>query len=211
MNAPPARPALSNPETGSELESAEVLPERLRFTDLFNLAGALTLVRLPLAVVTNHFMHNHWAFVGVFVLAMASDVLDGPVARWTGKQSRAGAVADGWADKIFLINFAWAMQMAGYVEGWHLWLWFLRELIQGAIVPIVALDYAYQRKPHPSPLPEGRLATLCIAVAMMAGLAHMDAARDILTVVGGLMGALAALRYAWRDQPWKRFFGTGTD
>ena len=64
-----------------------VEPERLRFSQLFNLAGALTLLRLPLAVVTNHFMHNHVAFVGVFLLAMASDVLDGHVARWTKTQS----------------------------------------------------------------------------------------------------------------------------
>ncbi|MED5372713.1 MAG: CDP-alcohol phosphatidyltransferase family protein [Myxococcota bacterium] len=177
---------------------------RLHFTDLFNAAGALTLARIPLAFVTAFVMHDHFWFVAVFVLAMGSDVLDGPVARWTGKGSRAGAIADGWADKIFLINYAWSMEMMGYAEGWHLWLWFLREIIQAATIPLVALDYAYQRKPFPQPLPEGRLATLCIAVGMMAGLAGLEPARDLLTLIGGGMGAVAGLRYVARDQPWTR-------
>ena len=44
------------------------------------------------------------------------------------------AVVDGWVDKVLHINAAWSMSLHGYIPGWWMWLWFSRELIQGAIV-----------------------------------------------------------------------------
>ena len=178
---------------------------RLRFRDLANLAGALTLARLPLAFITAFTMHDRRLFFGVFALAMLTDVLDGPVARWTKKSSRAGAVADGWADKIFLINYAWTMQMAGLIEGWHMWVWFLRELLQGAWVPLVALDYANRRKPFPTPTRIGKFGTVCIALAIGAAFLDWTMVRDVLTWAGGLSGLAAAGIYFRRDRPWDRF------
>lgn len=178
---------------------------RLRFRDLANVAGALTLVRLPLAFVTAFTMHDRQLFFGVFAVAMLSDVLDGPVARWTGRTSRAGAVADGWADKIFLINYAWTMQMAGLIEPWHMVVWFLREILQGAWVPLVALDYAWQRKPWPAPTQVGKVGTVAIALAICAAFADALVLRDVLTWAGGLSGLVAALLYLRRDRPWQRF------
>ncbi len=180
-------------------------PSRLQFRDLANLAGLLTLSRLPLAFATAFTMHDTRLFFGVFALAMLTDVLDGPVARWTGTQSRAGAVADGWADKIFLINYAWTMQMAGLIEGWHMWVWFARELLQGAWVPLVALDYAYRRKPWPAPSTVGKVSTICITLAITAAFLEWTTVRDLLTWSAGLSGLSAALIYLRRDRPWERF------
>lgn len=180
-------------------------PDRLRFSDLFNVAGALTLARLPLAFITAFVMHDPFWFPAVFVIAMATDVLDGPVARWTGTDSRTGAVADGWADKIFLINYAWTMRMTGHAEPWHLWLWFGRELVQGAMVPLVALDYANRVKPFPKPVLAGKVCTVAVTLAMACGLAGWDLARDVLTGVAGLSGAIAVVIYLRRDKPWQRF------
>lgn len=178
--------------------------ERLRFRDLFNLAGALTLARVPLAFITAFTMGDRWMFAGVLALAMATDVLDGPVARWTGVQSRTGAVADGWADKIFLINYAWSMQMLELVEGWHLWVWFIREIVQGATIPFVALDYALKKAAPPEPHWTGKLCSMAIVTAMVAALVEVVSVRDIATVVAGLSGAASALLYLARDRPWRR-------
>ena len=180
------------------------MPRRLEFSDLANLAGVLTLARLPLAFVTAFVMHDRVLFVAVFLLAMLTDLLDGPVARWRRCCSRAGAIADGWADKIFLINYAWSMQMLGLIEPHHMMLWFLREMIQGAFVPLVALDYALARKPHPAPRIEGRVCTISVALAMGAGLLGWSSVMEILTVVAAVSGGGVGLLYLHRDRPWER-------
>lgn len=184
---------------------------RLRFADLYNVAGALTLARLPLAFVTAFTMWNTPLLFSVFAMAVLTDVLDGFVARRTQTVSRAGAVADGWADKIFLINYAWTMQMVGLIEPWHMWVWFIREVLQGAWVPLVALDYAYRRKPFPMPTVTGKVATTCIGLAMCAAFLGEDwtMVRDVLTLVAGLTGLHAALTYLMRDRPWDRFRKSG--
>lgn len=179
-------------------------PERLRFRDLFNLAGALTLARVPLAFVTAFTMGDRWMFAGVLALAMLTDVLDGPVARWTGTQSRTGAVADGWADKIFLINYAWSMLMLDLVSGWHLWVWFLRELIQGITIPFVALDYALKKAAPPEPHWTGKACSMLIVTAMVAALVEVHVVRDAATVLAGLAGLASVVIYLARDRPWKR-------
>ncbi|HJN74715.1 MAG TPA: CDP-alcohol phosphatidyltransferase family protein [Myxococcota bacterium] len=179
--------------------------ERLRFSDLFNLAGALTLARIPLAVVTAFTMHDRRLFALVFTLAMLSDVLDGPVARWRGTCSRTGAVADGWADKIFLINYAWSMQMLGLIEPWHMVMWFVREIIQGAFVPLVALRYAFKTAPNPEPHPAGQAATLLIGMAIIAALVEVTPVRDAATIAALGLGSGVALHYFRRDRPWERW------
>jgi len=179
--------------------------DRLRFSDLFNLAGALTLARIPLAVVTAFTMHDRFAFAMVFAAAMLTDMLDGPVARLTGKTSRAGAVADGWADKIFFINYAWSMQMVGIIEPWHMVMWFTREIIQGAFVPLVAVRYALKTAPDPAPHPAGQAATLLIGMAIIAALVEVWFVRDAATLAACALGTWVALHYFRRDRPWERF------
>jgi phosphatidylglycerophosphate synthase len=175
---------------------------RLRFSDLANLAGVL-----PLAFVTAFVMYDRPLLIAVFAGCVITDVADGFVARRTGTASRTGAVADGWADKIFLINFAWTLQMLGLIEPWHMWLWFVRELIQGVMVPLVALDYALKRKPHPRPVITGKLATTAIGLAISACFLEWWLLRDVFTWAAAALGLHAALFYAWRDKPWRRFFG----
>lgn len=179
--------------------------DRLRFSDLFNLAGALTLARIPLAFVTAFVMHDRALFALVFALAMLSDMLDGPVARWTGKRSRSGAVADGWADKIFLINYAWSMQMVGLIEPWHMVLWFAREIIQGAFVPLVAVRYALKSAPDPIPHAAGQACTLLIGMAIISALVEVEFVRDAATIAAFGTGLRVAVHYFLRDRPWERF------
>lgn len=180
-------------------------PRPLRFLDLANLAGLLTLSRIPLTVASSLVKHDPALLgltLGLFVL---TDVLDGPVARRTGVASRAGAVADGWADKIFMINFAWCLELAGYIPLTYLLPWFIREALQAVSIPAVALRYAKAEAPEPRPTWSGRVCTVAVTLAMAASLTGLTALRDGLTVVGGLTGLHAAVRYLARDRFWERW------
>jgi CDP-diacylglycerol---glycerol-3-phosphate 3-phosphatidyltransferase len=66
----------------------------------FTLADALTLVRLPLAVLFVAVPDTGWR-LGVLLLAGATDLLDGFLARWLGS-SRLGGFLDPVADKLFM-------------------------------------------------------------------------------------------------------------
>ncbi|MCB9763400.1 MAG: CDP-alcohol phosphatidyltransferase family protein [Alphaproteobacteria bacterium] len=180
-------------------------PSRLRVSRLANLAGALTLARVPLAVLSSLVKHDREALLAVLVVAALTDVLDGPVARWRGTESRVGAIADAWGDKIFFINFAWCLELAGYIPGYYLWAWFIRELIQGLSIPLLALRYALSQGPFPQPLPSGRVTTIAVAVAMVAVLVEAPLVRDGATVVAAVSGSWAAARYMLRDRPWRYF------
>jgi len=67
---------------------------------LFKAPDALTAIRIPLAVAFP-FAHGLWMRLGILFVAVASDVLDGIWARRIGG-SRAGAVLDPIADKVFV-------------------------------------------------------------------------------------------------------------
>ena len=78
-------------------------------SQLWNLAGAITLLRLPLALVFPFVAADPpWA-IAVLLLAAFTDILDGWVARIQGTVSHVGGFADGWIDKIFNINAGWSL------------------------------------------------------------------------------------------------------
>ena len=66
----------------------------------FTWADALTALRIPLALAFP-FLHDPMWQVGVVAIAAVSDVLDGIIARRLGG-SRAGAIMDPVADKLFM-------------------------------------------------------------------------------------------------------------
>ena len=125
--------------------------------DLLNVAGLLTLSRLSMAAAAPAFTHDPDALAALLALAMFTDVIDGPVARATGKVSRTGAMIDGWVDKVFLVNFAWTMSVGAWVPYWVLLPWFLRELVQGAMFPFMVWRYFIGQAPWPEPSAAGKL------------------------------------------------------
>lgn len=177
----------------------------LRPRDLLNLSGLLTLSRVPLAVITAHFMHDRDAMLAILLAAALTDALDGPVARWRGTASRIGAVVDGWVDKIFFINYAWSMIMGGYITAPYMWIWFGREIVQGITVPLLQMRYALGDAPWPEPSRAGKAATVFIAAAMIAALLGQRLVLDVCTALGGGLGLWAAFLYLRRDHP----FGAG--
>jgi CDP-diacylglycerol--glycerol-3-phosphate 3-phosphatidyltransferase len=63
-------------------------------------ANAVTLSRLLLAPVLLALAHRglHRAFLVLLIVSLATDIVDGKLARWLGQASRWGARLDSWAD-----------------------------------------------------------------------------------------------------------------
>ena len=176
-------------------------PERLvlRPGELLNLAGALTLVRLPLAVLFPFVAHDTVMALLVYAAAVLSDALDGPVARYTRTTSQAGAFSDGWLDKIFHIQAAWSLVNVDLIPGWWMWLWFSRELVQGALVPWYVHRYMRGFTPPNQPLRIGRLTAIALAGAFIASILRAPQVAFPLTVFCGIGGLLAAFGYLSRE------------
>src|SRR5262245_51591078 len=85
--------------------------------DIWNPAGALTLSRLAIAAGMPFLLPTPWA-LPAYLLAIATDVVDGMVARRMGTASASGAALDGWIDKILHVNLGWSLAVADRIPDW---------------------------------------------------------------------------------------------
>lgn len=94
------------------------------------LATVLTLVRGALLGPTvAAVLGERWAAaLGFFLGALATDVLDGWVARRTGRVTLAGQLLDPVVDKLFYVGLFSALAAAGRVSPWALGLFLLPQL-----------------------------------------------------------------------------------
>ena len=72
--------------------------------------------------------HDYWA-TGVFAAAMATDWLDGRIARRRGHTSPLGSLLDPIADKILVLTVLVALVGRGVVPGWMVALIVAREFL----------------------------------------------------------------------------------
>lgn len=163
----------------------------MRFTDLATAASALTTLRIVLAAVFPLLPRSIW--LPVYLVALATDIADGAVARRTRTVTAAGATLDAWADKTLQVNVAWTLVNVGIVPGWWLLAWFAREILQ---VPMVfALVHRWRigvGRPETRPL--GRVTTILLSVTV--ALALVGNPSILLTVAVGALGLAAATDYA---------------
>src|SRR5687768_3388979 len=100
----------------------------MHIRDLWTLPSALTLLRLGLAASMPFCVGGPW-LGPAYALAIATDVLDGILARATGTATRAGAAFDGWTDKILHVNLGWALALADVIPDWYVACWCAREVV----------------------------------------------------------------------------------
>jgi CDP-diacylglycerol--glycerol-3-phosphate 3-phosphatidyltransferase len=95
------------------------------------LPNALTAVRAVLAVPVIGLiaMGDASAALLVFVVAAATDAIDGPLARRRGGASRVGAALDPLADKILVVGTLAALAVRGIAPVWAVGLILARELL----------------------------------------------------------------------------------
>ena len=171
---------------------------------LCNISGALTLVRLPLAVIFPFIAHRADFALAVILLAGLSDALDGPVAKRFGTQSHAGGFADGWVDKIFNINAAWSLVVFDWAPWWIMLMLFTREFIQIPLVPYYVARYCRGEIPVNIPHWSGKLASVSLVVAMCAALLNLWYVLLVAALLSACTGGFATLLYAARQFRWQR-------
>ena len=175
-------------------------PDRgvLRLRDLDNAAGALTIGRLFIAVTFPAFAHDAHLALSVYLVAVATDVLDGWWARKTNTQSHTGAVLDGWVDKTLHINAAWSMTIHGMMPAWWMLLWFSREIVQAGMVLWLVGAFRQGEVRIQSTSLTGRVTAVSLTLAFVATLLDLPALALPLSVLTGVAGVACALGYLRR-------------
>lgn len=164
----------------------------MRLQDLVTAAGGITLFRLVLAGAAPWWATSRLALL-VYLIAIASDVLDGEVARRTGTSTRAGATFDAWVDKALHVNLGWTLAVRDVIPDWFMLAWCAREILQGPFVPILVHRFRTGKAPVPRTSPWGRATAVALFLSVGVTLLGRDA--TVLTVLTGILGTIAGIRY----------------
>lgn len=141
---------------------------------LFGPADALTALRLPLAVAFPLVDDARWRFVIVAAVAI-TDFIDGRVARRTGG-SRAGAVLDPIADKLFMLSAFATVASTGLLTIWELLAVLSRDILAGVGFLGTVI------KGHPTTIPAragGKWVTVGQLLTLVAFLAESPLVRPL--------------------------------
>lgn len=107
-----------------------------------NLPNKLTLARViavPFFIVIYLLGHIYTATI-IFILASATDALDGRIARSRGLVTNFGKIMDPLADKILVISALVILVQLGDVAGWMLIVILAREFIVAGLRTVAAAD-----------------------------------------------------------------------
>jgi cardiolipin synthase len=111
---------------------------------MITLATSFTLLRLLLVPgIVWAILAERWALAGgTFVIAAATDMLDGALARWYMAHTTLGACLDAIADKVLLIACfaALAWVHSPMIPSWFVWLLVIKEFLLVLGAGIVGLD-----------------------------------------------------------------------
>ena len=170
----------------------------LRWHDLANPAGALTGLRLCIAIAFPFLVQEPRLALCAYFVAIATDILDGTVARKTHSTSHTGAVVDGWVDKVLHINGAWSMTLHGYMPAWWMLLWFSREIIQWGMFLIIVGDFRTGRVRIQHTSIGGRITAVLLFAVFVFTLSGQMALAEPLTWLTGCAGLWAGTGYLRR-------------
>lgn len=95
---------------------------------LANKITTLRIIAIPLLVIALLHHHDHWALL-IFCLSIASDALDGSLARWRGERTPLGSFLDPLADKLLLIATFLVLTFLGRIPLWVFVVLFSRDLL----------------------------------------------------------------------------------
>ena len=134
---------------------------------LWNFANQVTLLRLlviPVILIAMLY-GRHVTALALFVLAAATDAIDGLVARWLKQKTAIGAYLDPIADKLLLSSSFFILALIHSVPWWVSILVLSRDVIILATTVTVALFTPIRRFP-PSAL--GKVTTVIQAATIFA-------------------------------------------
>lgn len=108
--------------------------------------------------------------IGLFLIAGASDALDGFLAKQFDWSSRLGGILDALADKLLLISTFLALWWLGMFPGWFVFLILARDVL------IVGGGIAYRTRVgmfDPAPTPISKLNTFLQILLAAGGVLHL--------------------------------------
>lgn len=97
-------------------------------SDVLNPPNLISLSRLAMAGVFLTVRDADWRLT-VVLLAMASDVLDGVIARVSHSTTKIGALIDPIADRVFMLVAFIAVTVEGLISPWQLGLLLVRDVM----------------------------------------------------------------------------------
>lgn len=169
-------------------------------TRILTLPNLITLIRLflvPAVVLALLSEANGWA-LACFVVAGASDGLDGWIARHFDQRSELGAYLDAAADKLLLVS---VFVVLGFEQHLPLWLVVMAVsrdgLILGAVLLSSILGYPIEIKPLFVSKANTAVQIVLVALVLfeLAFDMSLGPARGVLVVVSGLLTAASAAAY----------------
>ena len=178
---------------------SRTFPE-LKASDLLAWPTLLTGVRLGIAVSFPFLVHEPLVALFAYAVALLTDVLDGWCARRLGCASQAGAVADGWVDKILHVNAAWAMWNHDLMPGIWLLPLFARELLQFPQILWLAGPFYRGEVCAQESSFSGKLTSSLQAVTFVAVFLGAMPVAGVTASLTGLAGGWAAFEYAVRER-----------
>ncbi len=166
----------------------------MRVRELFNAAGALPGSRLLIAAAMPWLLHADLG-LAAYLVALATDVADGAVARRTGTASASGAAWDAWVDKALHVNLAWSLAVDDVIPDLWMLAWFGREILQCAMIPLVIHRFRLEQGPPPRTSILGRATAILLALSVVRVLLGWDA--RVATALTAVAGVGAGLQYGW--------------
>lgn len=168
--------------------------------ELLLFPNVLSLIRLgPLAVAFPFAAREKGEALKVIALAGVTDVLDGWLARVTGKTTATGALLDPIADKVFATSVVGALLARGKLPVWGIPALLAREILEAPLFAWMALAHPEQEREVTDVRANvtGKLATVAQFAAVMAAI---EAPVLLPAALGAaaLTGTLAGISY------WKR-------
>lgn len=168
--------------------------------DFWTIPNALSLLRLLLSIPFAYVMladvpDARWWAIGIIVLGVITDKLDGDIARWLHCESEWGRILDPLADKVAVAVMALVLLWLGLIPAWFVVLLLARDLL-------ILAGGVYLRKRTGEVLPSntaGKWAVGVIGFTLLFAL--IDATMPIVTigiVLSVVMVVVSTTGYAQR-------------
>ena len=164
----------------------------MRRNDVLTPANLISLSRLAMAGVFVGVHDPDWR-LAVVLTAMASDVLDGVIARVSHTTSRIGALIDPIADRIFMLVAFIAVTVDGLISPWQLGMLMVRDVMT-VIGWFVARNVSWLREITFQARWPGKGVTVLQFVTLLAAL---QAPRLVagLALAAGILALVATVDY----------------
>ncbi|MEX2178433.1 MAG: CDP-alcohol phosphatidyltransferase family protein [Gemmatimonadaceae bacterium] len=162
--------------------------------ELRSLPNLLSTSRLALAAAFVVFDRTDVRIVLV-MLALATDYLDGWIARQFGPMTRVGALLDPFADRVFVLVAISTLLFEGTVQTWEYFVMIFRDIMTAIGFLVARAMPSLRAVAFQARLP-GKLVTVLQLATFIAILLRPAAARPMIIVIA-VVSLWAVVDYTW--------------